>query len=135
MRGADGGPWDSICGLPALWVGLVYDETALDAAWDLVKDWSESEREQMRVAVPRQGLQTPFRGRPLIEVAREVIAICETGLKNRARLDSRERDESHFIEPLQERVAGGPVPAEGLLEAYENDWGGDIDKLYEDIAY
>ncbi|RMD61529.1 MAG: glutamate--cysteine ligase [Alphaproteobacteria bacterium] len=135
MRGADGGPWNSICGLPALWVGLLYDSTALDAAWDLVKDWTAEEHATLRAAVPRYGLKAPFRTTTLLDVARETLAIAEAGLKARARLDGGGLDESHFLADLREIVAGGPTPAEGLLAAYHGPWGGDIDKLFADIAY
>ncbi len=135
MRGADGGPWDSICGLPALWVGLLYDQTALDAAWDLVKDWSLEEHQTLRDSVPRQGLDTPFRGGSVRQVAQRVLAIAESGLRGRNRLDSWKRDESHFLGQLQEVAAGGPCPAQGLLEAFHEEWDGNIDKLYADIAY
>ena len=135
MRGADSGPWDSICGLPALWVGLIYDRGALDAAWDLVKDWTPEERARLRAEVPRRGLRTAFRDGTLLDVARQTLAIAEAGLKSRAREDGRGNDESRFLTPLHEIAAGGPVPAEGLLQAYRDDWGGDIDALLEDIAY
>ena len=135
MRGADSGPWDSICGLPALWVGLTYDRGALDAAWDLVKDWTPEERARLRAEVPRRGLRTAFRDGTLLDVARQTLAIAEAGLKSRAREDGRGNDESRFLTPLHEIAAGGPVPAEGLLQAYRDDWGGDIDALLEDIAY
>ena len=135
MRGADGGPWDSICGLPALWVGLLYDQSALDACWDLIKDWSLEEHQTLRDSVPRHGLDTDFRGATLRQVAKEVVAIAESGLKSRNRLDSWGRDESHFLGELQEVAAGGPCPAQGLLEAYREEWDGNIDKLFADIAY
>ena len=135
MRGADGGPWDSICGLPALWVGLLYDQTSLDAAWDLVKDWSHEEHQGLRDQVPRQGLEAPLRGGTLRDVARETLAISAAGLQRRNRQDWSGRDESHFLKPLQEVAEGGPCPAQGLLKAYRDDWGGDIDKLFQDIAY
>ncbi|GAA3253630.1 glutamate--cysteine ligase [Sphingomonas yabuuchiae] len=63
MRGADGGPWNRICALPALWVGLLYDNGALDAAWDLVKDWSLDERQALRDSVPELALDAPLPGR------------------------------------------------------------------------
>ena len=135
MRGADGGPWDSICGLPALWVGLLYDQTALDAAWDLVKDWSLEEHQTLRDTVPRLGLGTPFRGGTLRQVAQQVLAIAVAGLRARNQLDSWGRDESHFLGELQEVAAGGPCPAQGLLEAFQEEWDGNIDKLFADIAY
>ena len=135
MRGADGGPWDSICGLPALWVGLLYDQSCLDAAWDLVKDWSLEEHQILRDSVPRQGLDTPFRGGTLRSVAQQVVAISEAGLRGRNLLDWSGRDESHFLDQLKAVAAGGPCPAQGLLEAYHGPWCGDIDKLFADIAY
>jgi glutamate--cysteine ligase len=135
MRGADGGPWDSICGLPALWVGLLYDQSALDSAWDLVKDWSHEDHDALRAAVPRQGLHTAFRGGKLVDLARETLKIADAGLKARARHDALGSDERHFLHSLHEVAAGGPCPAEGLLAAYNGPWGGDIDALFEDIAY
>ncbi|HET8637275.1 MAG TPA: glutamate--cysteine ligase, partial [Acidobacteriaceae bacterium] len=84
LRGADAGPWGRLCALPALWVGLLYDETALDAASQLTADWTEQERQTLRATVPQRGLQTPFRGRPLQDVAKEVLEIAEQGLRRRA---------------------------------------------------
>jgi glutamate--cysteine ligase len=135
MRGADGGPWHSICGLPALWVGLLYDRAALDAAWDLVKDWTHEEHEALRAGVPRQGLRTPFRGGRVLDLARETLEIAESGLKRRARLDRNGKDEIHYLDSLRETAAGGPTPAEGLLAAYDGPWARNIDELFTDIAY
>jgi glutamate--cysteine ligase len=58
MRGADSGPWNRLCALPAFWVGLLYDDAALDAAWDLVKDFSLAERNALRDGVPKHALKT-----------------------------------------------------------------------------
>ena len=57
MRGADAGPWRRLPALPAFWVGILYDDASLDAAWDLVKDWSAEERQKLRDDVPRAGLR------------------------------------------------------------------------------
>src|SRR5258708_1991346 len=84
MRGADGGTWRRICGLPALWAGIYYDQVALDAAWDLVKDWTAEERQQLRDSVPHLAFKTPFRRRTVRELAREMLAISADGLKRRA---------------------------------------------------
>src|SRR5438045_2994982 len=89
MRGADGGPWSKICALPALWVGLLYDDDALAAAWDEVKDWKLEERQRLRDAVPKLGLQaeTPA-GETLLELGKRVLAIAEAGLRARNFLNS-----------------------------------------------
>ena len=132
MRGADGGPWNRICALPALWVGLLYDSTALDAAWDLVKDWTMEEREALRDAVPAQALGAPIPGGGTVrDLAREVLDIAHGGLVARARLNSMGDNETGFLNPLREIVDSGKVPAELLLELYNGEWGGDISRVYE----
>ena len=109
MRGADGGSWRRICGLPALWVGLYYDQAALDAAWDMVKDWSAEERQAMRDAVPVLAFKTPFRGRNVGDLAREMLAISSAGLRRRASEDSIGATEEGFLQPLIELVAVPPT--------------------------
>ncbi len=135
MRGADGGPWRRLCALPALWVGLLYDDGALDAAWDLVKDWSAELRAEMRAEVPRRALATAVRGRPLVELAAQVLEIAAAGLKARARLDAFGEDEAHFLDALRAILESGRTPAEELLEAYAGRWSGNIDRVFEDYAY
>ena len=131
MRGADGGPWSRICALPAFWVGLLYDQSALDAAWDLVKHWTMEEREALRSAVPKQALDTPLpRGGTLRDLGKEVLAISRSGLAARARLSSGGDNETGFLETLDEIVASGKVPAQRLLDMYHGEWGGDITRVY-----
>jgi glutamate--cysteine ligase len=132
MRGADGGPWSQICALPALWVGLLYDQTALDAAWDLVKGWDMEGREALRNAVPRQALDAPIPGGgTLRDIAAEVLAIARSGLTARARLNAVGDNETGYLAPLDDIVASGKVPAQVLLEKYHGEWGGDITRVYE----
>ena len=131
MRGADGGPWNRICALPALWVGLLYDQGALDAAWDLVRHWTMDEREALRDAVPKLGLDAPLPGGgKLLDLAREVLPIARAGLSARARLDSSGNNETGFLEPLEEIVETGKVPAQRLLDKFHGEWGGDISRVY-----
>jgi len=135
MRGADGGPWGRLCALPALWVGLLYDRSALDAAWDLCKDWTDEERDYLRAEAPRLGLKTPFRKGTLQDVTKEVLKIARQGLKGRARLDRNKRDETGFLDVLDGIAQSGITPAEEMLEAFHNEWNGDIDKIYEKYSY
>ncbi|MBC2651418.1 glutamate--cysteine ligase [Novosphingobium flavum] len=132
MRGADGGPWNRICALPALWVGLLYDQGALDAAWDLVKDWDMAGRETLRSSVPKLGLDAPLPGGgTLRDIAAEVLAIARSGLRARAKLNEVGDDETGYLGPLDDIIASGKVPAEMLLERYHGEWHGDLAKLYE----
>jgi glutamate--cysteine ligase len=135
MRGADGGPWRSICALPAFWVGLLYDGASLDAAWDLVKDWTLEEHIHLRAEVPRQALQTPFRDRPFIDLAREVLEIAESGLKSRNIVDFSGADETKFLVSLWETVDNGLCPAREKLEDFHGRWGGSVDPVFTEAAY
>lgn len=136
MRGADGGRWGRICALPALWVGLLYDQGALDAAWDLVKDWDMGERQALRDAVPKLALDAPLPGGgKLRDIASEVLDISARGLNARARLNSSGDNESGFLDPLREIVRTGKVPAQVLLDRFNGEWGGDISRVYEEAKF
>jgi len=135
MRGADSGQWRRLCALPALWVGLLYDDAALDAAWELVKGWSAEERQALRDAVPRQALRATIAGRPVRDVARDVLAIARDGLDARHRQGYHGRSEAHFLETLDEIVASGHTNAEDLLALYNGDWHGDITRVFRDFAF
>ncbi|PTW45769.1 glutamate--cysteine ligase [Sphingomonas faeni] len=136
MRGADGGPWNRICALPALWVGLLYDQGALDAAWDLVKDWTIDERQALRDAVPKLALNAPIAGGgKLRDIAGEVLDIAGAGLSARARFNRAGDNETGFLDPLREIVRSGKVPAEVLLERYNGAWNGDVSKVYDEASF
>jgi len=135
MRGADGGPWNRLCALPALWVGLLYDDTALDAAWDLVRDFSMTERHALRDGVPRQGLKLPFRGRTVRELALETLKIAGHGLKRRACRNEHGVDETVFLEPLLELAQANQTPAERKLELFHGPWKGSVDPVFREFAY
>ncbi|KGM51113.1 glutamate--cysteine ligase [Lysobacter concretionis Ko07 = DSM 16239] len=135
MRGADAGPWNRICALPAFWTGLLYDDTALDAAWDLVKDFSLAEIHALRDGVPRQALKLPFRGGTVLDLARRAVQISAHGLARRARLNGNGSDESIFLGPLMELVEAGETPAERKLALFHGVWGGNIDPVFREFAY
>jgi glutamate--cysteine ligase len=136
MRGADGGPWSRICALPAFWVGLLYDQTALDAAWDEVKHWTVEDHHRIREQVPTLALHTKGpRGRSFRELAGRVLDIAHAGLAARARFGAAGDDETGFLEPLREIVASGKTPAEMLLDRYHGAWGGDISHIYDEMAF
>ncbi|RDC72075.1 glutamate--cysteine ligase [Rhodovulum sp. 12E13] len=137
MRGADGGPWRRLCALPAFWVGLTYDQSALDAAWDLVKGWDAEMREGLRVAASVDALQGEAGGLKLRDLAREALTIAEAGLKARSMPGAGGLipDETHFLNALQESVETGQVPADELLARYHGDWGGRLDPIFAEYAY
>ena len=135
MRGADGGPWRRLCALPAFWTGLIYDKSGLDAAWDLVKDWTVEDRAQLRADVPKQGFKATVAGRSVLEIADAAVDIARQGLKNRRNLDGMGEDETRYIHTLEDSVATGKTPACTLLDKYNGPWNGDITHIFREEAY
>ena len=135
MRGADGGPWNRLCALPAFWVGLLYDDASLDAAWDLVRGFSLAERHALRDGVPRHGFKLPFRGATLRELALEALKISHAGLVRRACNNQRGEDETKFLEPLIELALANETPAEHKLNLFHTAWGGSVDPVFREFLY
>jgi len=137
MRGADGGPWRRLCALPALWTGLLYDQGALDAAWDLVKGWTAAQREALRIAASESALQAQVDDIDMQDLAREVLAISEAGLRARARPGAGGMlpDETHFLNALKDSVESGQTPADELLARYHGEWAGDLSHIYAEFSY
>ncbi|MCK5041503.1 MAG: glutamate--cysteine ligase [Sphingomonadales bacterium] len=135
MRGADGGPWSRLCALPAFWVGLMYDQTALDAAWDIVKTWSVEDMIELRNKVPKEGLATTFSKGSMKELAIEVLDISEAGLKARGERGKIDTDERGYIQSLRASAESGRCPADEFLDAYNGRWQGDLSKLFGEMSY
>jgi glutamate--cysteine ligase len=136
MRGADGGSWDKICGLPAFWTGLLYDDVALDAAWQLVKGWTQADHAMLRAEVPRLALQAANpNGGTLQDLAKQVLEIADAGLARRARYNRVGDTEQGFLNPLREIAASGVTNADRMLALYAGAWGHDVSRTYTAESY
>jgi glutamate--cysteine ligase len=135
MRGADSGPWRRLCALTAVWVGLLYHQPSLDAAWDVVKDWTAAEREALRGAVPKQALNATIRGRTVSEIAAECLKLSRAGLVARGCKSRTGRGEECFLDVLDETVASGMTAADQLIELFNGPWKGDVSRVFRDFAY
>src|SRR5712672_1979883 len=135
MRGADGVPWGRLPALPAFWVGLLYDNESLNAAWDLVSHWTAAERQALRDDVPRFGFKARIRDRYLFEIARECLTLSHAGLRRRGRIDQLGRDESRHLEPLERILESGRTPAEEMLDKFNGEWGGSVEPVYREYAF
>jgi glutamate--cysteine ligase len=135
MRGADTGDLAMICALQALWVGILYDDAALAAAWDLCKDWTSSDRDQLRRDAARTGLKGKVAGRKVQDVARDLVRISAEGLRARGVKNQTGQDERKFLGPLFEIADSGLTQADRLLEKYHGAWGGDVGRAFEECRY
>jgi glutamate--cysteine ligase len=135
MRGADSGPWRRLPAFAAYWAGILYDDDVLEAAWDMVKDWTAAERQQLRDDVPKLGFNAAIRNRSALDLARETLDLAERGLNRRRRVNDWGNDESYYLRPIQDLVARGITPAEELLEKFHGPWGGSVEPVFTDYAY
>jgi glutamate--cysteine ligase len=134
MRGADAGPRRMLIALPAFWLGLMYDDAVLDAAWDLAKGWTAEERQKLRDDVPALALRATIRGRTVREIARECLSLSAQGLVRRGELDIGGRDESRYLDPLHEIVGRGATLAEELIGKFQGEWRGSVDPAFGECA-
>ncbi len=135
MRGADSGPLPNLLALPALWVGILYDDVSLDAAWDMVKHWTAEERQKLRDEVPRLGLAATIRGHTVFTLAGEMLKLSRAGLARRRHVDVSGQDETRYLDVLDDRLARGTTPAQELLEKFHGTWAGSVDPIYIEEAY
>ena len=134
MRGADAGSAVMMLAQSALWVGLLYDEAALAAAAALVARHPWADYAALRAMVPQHGINAPWQGGSLRDLAAEVVAIATDGLRARRRLDREGRDESIFLAPLHEIAAGGPTQAEYWVARFNGAWQGDAGRVFGEAA-
>ncbi|MEM8770324.1 MAG: glutamate--cysteine ligase [Pseudomonadota bacterium] len=135
MRGADGGPWARICALPAFWVGLLYDDDALAAAWDVAKDWTREERETLRDDAARFGFKATIGGRTVQDIALEVLEIARGGLRARARLGNLKEDETTYLDPLVKIAKSGVTMGEYSVRRFLDELKGDTKTMFEECKY
>jgi len=135
MRGADGGPWRRLPALPAYWAGILYDDDSLEAAWDLVKNWTAEERQKLRDDVPKLGFAARVAGHDVLHLAKTTIALAQKGLARRRRLDAGGEDERRYLRPIEEYVARGITPAEELLEKFHGAWDRSVEPVFTEYAY
>lgn len=135
MRGCDTGHWDELCAMPAFWTGLLYDQTALDAAWDMVKDWTAEERQTLRDTVPTLGLQTAFRNGTINDLAKQALEISRAGLNARGKTNAHGENETVFLQDLDAKVAAKKSNADLLIEKFNGEWDGDVMRAYTECIY
>ncbi len=135
MRGSDAGQWRHLCAMPAFWVGILYDQTALNDAQELIKEWTVAQRQTLRDDVPRLGLAAKINGRSIQEIAIDALNISAQGLKRRAKFNGSGQDEQMFLAQVQNWVIEGITPAQRLLNLYNGAWNGDITKIYQEMAF
>jgi len=135
MRGADGVPWQQLPALSAFWVGILYDDDGLEAAWDIVKRWNAYQRQALRDDVPRLGFKARIADRYLFEIAKECMALAHHGLRRRARVNHLGQDETRYLASLDHIIDSGRTPADIMLEKFHGPWGGSVEPAYAEFAF
>ena len=135
MRGADGGPWARICALPAFWVGLLYDDGALAAAWDIAKGWDENEREALRRDAAKEGLKARVGGQSVQDIAIDLLNLSREGLRRRGISGNLKEDETTYLDPLVKIAKSGITMGEYTASRFLGDLSGDAHRLFEECKY
>jgi glutamate--cysteine ligase len=122
LRGADMVPMPMTLALPALWVGLLYDAGAREAAWQLTRDWPFAALVDFQGEVARHALQARGpRGALALDLARELVAIARAGLRGWQAASGF--DESAHLDPLSDILSSGLTIADRALQAFRSSRG------------
>ena len=135
MRGADSGPWANICALPALWVGILYDDEALAEAEALSAHITADDVMNARLSVATNGLNGQLAGADVYHLAARLLEIATAGLRRRGICDDGGNDETGFLQPLKTIIETRKTPAEVMLDLYRQDWDGEIDQVFTANQY
>ena len=136
VRSMDACSWNEVCSPAALWTGLIYDDTSLAESIDFMSDWTNEERSFLNLKVPEFGLNTKFRQNKVIDIAKRLLKISESGLKRRNILSTNKKyDETYYLLGLKDNIIKGFSPADILLKKYYGDWKESIDQIYKDLIF
>jgi len=134
-RSIDSQPPELMLAAPAIIKGIFYDDDCLWGAWDIVKPWTWEERLALGHAVHRRALRAEVRGIEVRELARELIAIAETGLTRHDRRNARGDTEALYLEQLRDQVRRGRCPADAVVEKWTGKWDRTVAQLVAGSAY
>ena len=136
IRSMDACSWDLICSQPAFWIGILYNDEAIEKANELVEDWTQNDRTLINSLVPEQGLQTKFKNTNLLDIAQKLFEISKLGLDKRNILVKNEKyNETFYLKDLEKNLSNGLSPADLLISKYNGEWRKNIKKLYEEKIF
>ena len=135
LRSADSQPPELMPALSAIVKGAFYESDCLDAAWDLVKDWTWDERMQVYLDSHRDALAARIRRYSLLDLSKELLQIALEGLRRQKMFNALGEDETIYLEPLDKLLALGKCPADLLIEKWQGELHQDIRKLIAYSAY
>jgi glutamate--cysteine ligase len=118
VRPLDALPRELAIAAVGVWTGLLYDQQALDAAYELSRDLDLADMQAARPALVTRGLAAgvPGKWKDGYELGRAILALAQGGLVRRALTGFP--DESAFLSPIAELVESRTNPAEEALRRY-----------------
>ena len=135
MRGADAGSYKSLCALPALWTGILYDDETLDAANDIVKNWSLNDILNFKIDSAKSGLKTSINNRTGWNIANELLEISMHGLEKRKQINYSRESESQYLGYLVNIVNNKEVMASKIINSFQEEWNKDFNNLYSELSF
>lgn len=135
VRSADVGPPSRLVALPAIYKGILYDDTARDRARALMEGVTSAELWSLRADVAVRGFAATFRGESILHRCRALVEEAHAGLARLAVKNAAGDDESIYLRSLHDVVASGRTFAEHLLQRYETVWGRSLAPLWDETAF
>ncbi len=135
VRGADSVPARLSMALPALWLGVLYDDQTLAWVEERLVPLGHDVWATARERVAREGLHAPVAGTTVGAFARELLAHADAALARRSRLDVHGRDERQYLAPLVEAAHHGRSLGDVILDDWSPSRPDAVRALLERAAY
>lgn len=119
---------DLIPSMAAFWKGLLYNAKARAQVFDLMGFASPEDLLQLRLQVPKFGLETKLAGKPVLELARHLADLAKKALAR----EPQSKDEANFLKPLEEKILiPGKCPGKILIEKWQTQFRQDPAKIID----
>jgi glutamate--cysteine ligase len=135
VRSADSMPPNLMLSVPALYKGVLYDPDCMDAAWDLVKQWSFEEDKALVATAAKAGIEARVGRIKLQELGLELLAIAAEGLTRQRCLNENGYDESIYLARMIDLIRSGHTQASLTIERWKGRWNYDVNRLVEGCSY
>ena len=127
LRSMDTCGWDCLCAGPAFNVGLLYGN--LDEVYDLISKWDKNKIMNAYLEAPQKGFNTQLMGKDLLYWASTLLDLSRKGLENRDVLNKSNKNESLFLNHLQNVIDNKTTNADHMISKFSKNE--DLSVLYD----
>ena len=126
LRSMDACGWDCLCSGPAYNIGILYGN--LDETYELISKWDKNKIINAYLEAPKNGFNTQLMGKDLLHWTKLLLEISRKGLENRDILNKNNKNESLFLNHLNQIVENKMTNAHHMINKFSKE---NLETLYD----